>query len=376
MRIAFYAPMKPPDHPVPSGDRRMARLLMAALGQAGHQVELASRLRSWQAEADPGQQARLTAAGQTEADRLLAAWAAAPATAPRLWFTYHLYYKAPDWIGPQVAEALDIPYVLAEASLAPKRAEGPWAVGHQAVLAALSQATAVITLNPADAACLPEPAKVRPLPPFLDPTPFAAARRARDDHRRALAARHGLASERPWLLAVAMMRPGDKLASYRVLSAAIERLRDRDWQLLLVGDGPAAAEVRAAFAWAGPDRVRWLGQQTPEDLPDLYGASDLLVWPAVNEAYGMALLEAQAAGLPVVAGRSPGVAAIVADGTGGLLVEPGAATAFTDAVAVLLDDPARRHAYSAAAATRVRDHHGMAAASRALDDILRGLGAP
>ena len=36
MRIAFYAPLKPPDHPVPSGDRRMARLLMAALATAGH----------------------------------------------------------------------------------------------------------------------------------------------------------------------------------------------------------------------------------------------------------------------------------------------------------------------------------------------------
>jgi hypothetical protein len=45
MRIAFYAPMKPPDHPVPSGDRRMSRLLIAALGRAGHEVELASRLR-------------------------------------------------------------------------------------------------------------------------------------------------------------------------------------------------------------------------------------------------------------------------------------------------------------------------------------------
>ena len=39
MRIAFYAPMKPPNHPVPSGDRTMARLMMAALELAGHEVE-------------------------------------------------------------------------------------------------------------------------------------------------------------------------------------------------------------------------------------------------------------------------------------------------------------------------------------------------
>ena len=47
MRIAFYAPMKPPDHPAPSGDRRMARLLMAALDAGGHSVELSSRFRSY-----------------------------------------------------------------------------------------------------------------------------------------------------------------------------------------------------------------------------------------------------------------------------------------------------------------------------------------
>ena len=47
MRIGFYAPLKAPDHPVPSGDRQMARHLMAALGAAGHGVELVSRLRSF-----------------------------------------------------------------------------------------------------------------------------------------------------------------------------------------------------------------------------------------------------------------------------------------------------------------------------------------
>ena len=72
----------------------------------------------------------------------------------RLWFTYHLYYKAPDWLGPAVSAALDIPYVVAEVSHAGKRAGGrgpsvtrrrPDAIGH---------ADAIITLNPADAECL------------------------------------------------------------------------------------------------------------------------------------------------------------------------------------------------------------------------------
>src|SRR6202008_5084540 len=70
MRIAFYAPLKPPTHPVPSGDRRMARLLMAALARANHQVRLASRFRSREGEGDPGRQASLARIGEHTADRL------------------------------------------------------------------------------------------------------------------------------------------------------------------------------------------------------------------------------------------------------------------------------------------------------------------
>src|SRR5580704_10685344 len=129
MRIAFYAPLKPPDHPVPSGDRRVARLFLAALRHAGHQPFLVSRLRSFDATGDPARQARLARQGNRIAERLIACWRQAPHTAPGLWFTYHLYYKAPDWIGPMVAAALGIPYVVAEASFAMKRADGPWALG-------------------------------------------------------------------------------------------------------------------------------------------------------------------------------------------------------------------------------------------------------
>src|SRR3546814_15579915 len=81
-----------------------------------------------------------------------------------------------------------------------------------------------------------------------------------------------------------------------------------------------------AFTGALPDRVSVLGLVQPEVMPALYAACDLLVWPAVNEAFGMVLLEAQGAGLPVVAGRSPGVENVVAEGVTGYLSDPGLAT--------------------------------------------------
>ena len=372
VRLAFYAPLKPPDHPVPSGDRRMARLLMAALGRAGHEVELASRLRSWDGAGDALRQARLADLGGRLAARLVRRYRQRPETRPAAWLTYHLYYKAPDWIGPRVARALAMPYLVAEASVANKRAQGPWAGGHAATLAALAGARAVVALNPADVPALPDPARVHVLAPFLDPAPYAKSAADREAARARLAAGHGLDPARPWLLAVAMTRPGDKLASYRLLARALEACAGAPWHLLVVGTGAARAEVEAAFAWAAPGRIRFLGTLEEAALAGLYGACDLLVWPALKEAYGMALLEAQAAGLPVLAGASGGVPAMVRDRETGVLVPPGDPGAFAGALLDLLADPARLRNLGAAAQAHVAAHHGLERAAARLEAILQG----
>lgn len=378
MRIAFYAPMKPPDAPNPSGDRRMARLLIAALGRAGHEVSLASRFRVWQGAPDAVRQRRLAALGARLADRLAARWRTAPAgRRPELWLSYHVHYKAPDWIGPAVSRALGMPYVIAEASHAPKRAGGPWAVGHEAAARAIRAADAVIGPNPVDAACvaplLRDGVRWTALPPFVEIAPLAAAAAHRAGHRRALCAAHGIDPASPVLLAVAMMRPGDKLQSYRVLAAAMARLVERPWTLVIAGDGAARTEIEALFAALPAGRLRWLGERAPDQLAALYAAADLAVWPAINEAYGMAILEAQAAGLAVIAGRSGGVAGIVRDGETGLLTPAGDDGAFADAVADLLaDGPRRRAMGKAASATAARDHSLDMAAAK-LDAALRAV---
>jgi glycosyltransferase involved in cell wall biosynthesis len=128
--------------------------------------------------------------------------------------------------------------------------------------------------------------------------------------------------------------------------------------------------VQAALAGLG-GRVNWLGELSAEALAVLYAASDLFVWPAVNEAYGMALLEAQAAALPVVAGRVGGVPDIIADGTTGVLVEKGDTAAFATAVAALLDHPEQRRPLGTAARRRCARRHGLAAAARTIDGALR-----
>lgn len=376
-RIAFYAPMKAPDHPVPSGDRRIGQLFLTALAAIpGVRVDLACRLRS--RDPDGGRADRFRALGLRAADALLRRYARRPDSRPDLWFTYHLYDKAPDWIGPQVAAALGIPYAVAEASISPKRAVGALAPGHAAVVAALRGAAVSLSLNPRDGAVLARELPELPqvvLPPFLDLSPYRAAAAARAAHRRELAARLHLPLDTPWLLAVAMMRPGDKEASFGLLAAALRqlsaRLPDRPWTLLLVGAGAARPALEPLFAPFG-DRVRWLGLWAAEALPPLYAACDWLVWPAINEAIGMALLEAQAAGLPVVAGDAGAIPSIIAAGQSGLLAPVGDPLAFADALAQALE--ATTEPFRAAALARTEARHGLPAATARLAALVRDLG--
>ncbi|HMB77690.1 MAG TPA: glycosyltransferase, partial [Kiloniellaceae bacterium] len=227
-----------------------------------------------------------------------------------------------------------------------------------------------------DAACLPAPEKSRLLPPFLDPALYEGAAVDGKARRPALAEKLGLDPTAPWLLAVAMMRDGDKLASYEVLSGALAKIPAGPWALLVAGDGPAAGAVRHLFQDLPADRIRFLGALQHDELAALYGACDLLVWPAVREAYGMALLEAQASGLPVLAGRSPGVEAIVAEEETAVLVEAGSRPAFAAALAGLLAEPAERRRLAGAARRHVLRHHSLAAAAERLTRILNDATAP
>ena len=379
MRVAFYAPLKPPSHPVPSGDRKLARLFMAALARGGHEVDLACRFRSWEGIGDGARIRRLQSLGEGLARRLIRRYRATEAAArPEAWFTYHAYHKAPDWVGPVVSDALAIPYLLAEASVSAVQAKGPWSGGYRCTVKAVKHADAVIGLNTADALgvlpLLADPDRMIALKPFLDVKAFRRSAgvtgAANGSLRDGLAARYHLDRQAPWLLAVAMMRDGGKLASYEVLAEALARLRHRPWQLIVVGDGRNRKEIEWMFAWADAERVRFTGLLGAKELAPLDGASDLFVWPAVHESFGMAILEAQAAGLPVVAGNSHGVGDIVRDGETGLLVPEGDAPAFAAALSGLLDDPARRAAMAKNALSSVSENHDISRAIETLNAAL------
>jgi len=336
MNIAFYAPMKAPDDLTPSGDREMAGLLISACVIAGHDVEIASSFRTFEGAGDPALQEKLRYGAEREAARLIERYRArAEDERPHIWFSYHVYYKSPDWIGPLVARALGIPYVIAEASFAASRADGPWAIAHKGAELAIKSADLIFSMTHLDAEgidkiLLPSQ-KHRDLPPFLDPRPYASTVRKSPQP-----------GETVRLLAVGMMRPGDKLESYRRLADYLAIVKHRNWSLTIVGDGSARAEVAAALAPLGSDRLIFKGARQKIEMPDIYAAADIYVWPAAGEAYGMALLEAQASGLPVVAGKVRGVPDVILDGQTGFLTPEGDAEAFAGVIDFMISEPEAR----------------------------------
>ncbi|WP_246389082.1 glycosyltransferase family 4 protein [Microvirga mediterraneensis] len=344
----------------------MARLTMKALDRAGYSPCLTSEVRTLDKAGDRQRQERLRAESLEEADRLIARYTALPGDSrPCLWFTYHVYYKAPDWIGPHVAEALGIPYVIAEGSRASRRAQGPWALGHEGAQAALDRADVIFSMTPVDREALetarPSHQALVDLPPFLDleEWPLSGSRPSR--------------APEPRLLTVAMMREGDKLASYRILAAALGRLLHLPWSLDIVGDGEARDEIARLFS-SMQNRVRLHGQvECKADLAALYRAADLFVWPAVNEAYGMVLLEAQALGCAVVAGAYGGVASVVRNGETGLLTSPGDIAAFAGSMSGLLQDRERLGTFGANASRFVEQERDLGHAALRLRNALQGL---
>ena len=137
-------------------------------------------------------------------------------------------------------------------------------------------------------------------------------------------------------------------------SALLHRHPDLVFQF--VGDGPLRPSLEALAATLGiSDRVRFLGHR--DDVAAILQTSDLFAFPSLMEAFPNGVMEAMAAGLPVVATRAGGIPELIADGHTGLLVPPGDAQAMCGAIGRLLDSPADADALAAAARRHIEQHY-------------------
>lgn len=355
----LYCPLNDPDDGGTSGDRRMARQIRAVLIGLGHEVQTLTSPRTHTLEPDGPALERLKEIAAATQGGLLRDWEST-GRMPELWLSYHNYHKAPDLLGSHVSAGLAIPYVIIEGSFTASKHVGPWAARSEAACHANLAADLHFCFTRQDRDGLvdlgADPGHLIELPPFIDTTPF---------ERLALAGPTQAAAP-VRMLSVAMMRHGVKLESYRSLAAALSQLSDVPWSLTLVGDGPARAEVERLFGGSLADRVLFEGLVPYERLPDLMARHDVFVWPGLHEPFGLVFLEAQAAGLPVVAFHSGGVADTVRDGETAWLLPEGDIDALGSALARLLVDRAVLRAMGAAARRFVLSERGLVAAAKVI----------
>lgn len=140
----------------------------------------------------------------------------------------------------------------------------------------------------------------------------------------------------------------DPRKGVQVLLAAMPEVVERTHgraRLLVVGDSYLRPRFEAAVPAALRPHVRFLGHVPCADLPRWYATGEVFVSPASgNESFGIVLLEAMAAGCPVVASDIPGYRSVVVPEENGVMVPPGDAGALARALVALVEDPGRRRA--------------------------------
>jgi glycosyltransferase involved in cell wall biosynthesis len=150
----------------------------------------------------------------------------------------------------------------------------------------------------------------------------------------------------------------DLLAAYETLA----RL-DREVSLLLVGDGVDEKRYRRVVVERALRNVVFTGFAQQDELPRLYAASDVLVFPTLGDPNGLVVEEAMASHLPVISSDAAGdVRSRLADGTAGFVVPAADRAALTARMAELAADPGRRASMGEAAAqlAATRNHSGYA----------------
>jgi glycosyltransferase involved in cell wall biosynthesis len=129
-------------------------------------------------------------------------------------------------------------------------------------------------------------------------------------------------------------------------------------QVLLVGDGPARPDlIRLAYSLCIAEHVVLC--HPVEDARLALAAMELFLAPSVREGFGLAIVEAMAAGIPVVATTSGGPAEMIEDGENGILIPPGDPEGLAEVIRDLLSDPDRRRRIAQAGRERAKERFDM-----------------
>jgi glycosyltransferase involved in cell wall biosynthesis len=269
---------------------------------------------------------------------------------PDLWISSLVSRHAADPIGPAASAALGIPYVLLQPSI-PTAGAASANDGTGQLRRTIAEADATILFSTAQAESLrqilPElDDRLVLLPPFIDLGRVASVTHRRATLRAALSLQHSMRLDVPWLIAAGPMSTDAHLESFRAVARATVLASTLDWQMIVAGAGSRRAEVENLFGVAPRRLDRHIAIATPEDLTAIIASGDMFLWPFVDDEFSPTVLEAQAAGLAVVAPRSTAMLDVVANGQSGMLTKPNNDASFTNAITFQLRQPDFRRAFA------------------------------
>lgn len=316
MKIAFYAPLKPITHSNPSGDREIGRSIHRYFIEKEASVFILSDFRTRWFFRSPVRWLRYFMS-------LAKAFRRVQIEKPDIYFTYHLYYKAPDPIASVLAWWFSKPYFVFEGMYARKAAlkPGRW-MGFLFTRFALTYATKIFSDKTEDFEYLQKwfpPEKVVFLPPSIDLTLFRPSLEKRKLGRQML----GIAFEEIVICTVAMLRPDRKTEGVEFLLECLSELKEEGYlfRWVHIGSGQKESYIRErAFELLG-HRAQLLGRMESSRIAEVLVASDIFAFPGIDEGFGLVYVEAQASGLPVVAFLNGGVPDAVDDSNSGFLTK-------------------------------------------------------
>jgi len=145
--------------------------------------------------------------------------------------------------------------------------------------------------------------------------------------------------------------------------------------LVLAGQGVLRAQLQERVNELGlTNRVHFLGLR--RDIPDVLGAADIFALGSDYEGNPLSVIEAMAAGLPIVSTAAGGVPELLQNGKQGFIVQPGHGEELSEAMVILLKDRDLRRTMGAAAAARAKENFDVSAMVKAYEDLYDERSAP
>ncbi len=353
MRICFYAPFKPLGHPNPSGDLIIATGLYDFLISQGHQVLVASKLRSRWIYLKPWRYFEIVKEYLDTAKRI-------QDFSPDIWLSYHCYYKAPDLLGPPLCKKFNLPYSIFQGIYSTKQRRSlKGKIGFYLNRHSLLQSGQLFSNRKADLENLqriiPDD-KLAYIKPGIFPESFTFDKSARKKLRNKWQIKDEIV-----ILTAAMFRPDVKTQGLSWMIKALAKLAPETvpFKLIIAGDGSERETLTKLAEKYLPGRVLFTGQTDRAEMYQFYSGGDLFVFPGIRESLGMVYLEAQSCGLPVIAFNNGGIPEVVQQGKTAFLTTPFDVDSFCKRVKQLLQNRQQRTTMGQTAEKHIRENHDL-----------------